>query len=350
MGLIRDRTGQLRRGRHQRRDRHHRQLRRHLRRRLVDRRHPVRDVGHVPDRCGLQGLARLPDHVGFGERHRREPAVVAGGLDAGPGPVLRALCRAAHGRGRAGVADQLRQRAPRGRAGAHPVGQVPGAQRLLRPGVRHLDVGGGQHVVPGRARRRPGHRKSNGTLRFAYAAADGAAAESFASTSVYTYTAATWARSTSGSCSARGTPTWTSTTSPPTTSPPPRSWARRLRRARRSWWTRRRRRVRRLSTAATDLYGQAIRSSVKISWSVSATFGGAPVIGATDLAPVGGSITHTNKPGVSRVLNVDLAPPPGVSAQALFDLLEPGRDAADRRGARGVHRRHRSSMCRWACS
>jgi hypothetical protein len=170
----------------------------------------------------------------------------------------------------------------------------------------------------------PGTSKSNGTLRFAYAAADGAAAESFASTSVYTYTAGNlgtfyvgkllgaWntnldlddlaaddQSSTTflGASAASGTPVVVDPT------PPPGAPV--------------------VVTAAPDLYGQAIRSSVKISWTVSATFGGAPVIGATDLAPVGGSITHTNKPGVSRVLNVDLAPPPGVSAQALFDLLAP---------------------------
>jgi hypothetical protein len=170
----------------------------------------------------------------------------------------------------------------------------------------------------------PGTRTWNGTLRFAYAAGDGAAIESYASTSANTGTAGTlgtlyvgklagvWNANVDlddfaeddtssstflGASAASGTPVVVDPTPPPGAPP---------------------------STATTtDLYGQAIRSSVKISWSVSATFGDAPVAGATDLAPVGGSITDTNKPGVRRVLNVDLAPTPGTSAQALFDLLEP---------------------------
>jgi hypothetical protein len=77
------------------------------------------------------------------------------------------------------------------------------------------------------------------------------------------------------------------------------------------------------STATTpDLYGQAIRSRQDLVVGVG-DVRRCPGGGATDLAPVGGSITDTNKPGVRRVLNVDLAPIPGCRRQALFDLLEP---------------------------
>jgi hypothetical protein len=168
----------------------------------------------------------------------------------------------------------------------------------------------------------PGTTATNGTIRFAYAAADGAAAESFASTTANTGTGGSLGRfyvgklggtwnanldlddlaaddqsSTTflGASAASGTPVVVDPTPPPGA----------------------------VVVEAPDVYGQAIRSSVKIGWSVSAIFAGAPVDGATDLAPAGGSITDTNKPGARRVLNVDLAPDPGVSADALFDLLEP---------------------------
>jgi hypothetical protein len=42
------------------------------------------------------------------------------------------------------------------------------------------------------------------------------------------------------------------------------------------------------------------------------------VPGAADLRPIGGSITDTTKPGVRRMLTLELAPEPG-----LYDLLSP---------------------------
>lgn len=66
-------------------------------------------------------------------------------------------------------------------------------------------------------------------------------------------------------------------------------------------------------------YRDAIRSGgYSLVHSVSATLGGAPVAGAQDLRPTGGSITDTSRPGVRRVLNLELAPEPG-----LFDKLSP---------------------------
>jgi hypothetical protein len=68
-----------------------------------------------------------------------------------------------------------------------------------------------------------------------------------------------------------------------------------------------------------DPYRSAIRSGgYSLTYTVDATLGGEAVDGATGLQPTGGSITDTTKPGVRRVLNLELAPEPG-----LFDLLSP---------------------------
>jgi hypothetical protein len=68
-----------------------------------------------------------------------------------------------------------------------------------------------------------------------------------------------------------------------------------------------------------DPYRQAVRTGgVSYEFFFRASVGGAPTPGAQNLRPIGGQITDTTKPGVRRVLNVDLAPEPGV-----FDLLAP---------------------------
>ena len=68
-----------------------------------------------------------------------------------------------------------------------------------------------------------------------------------------------------------------------------------------------------------DPYREAIRSgSYALTYIVNATYGGAAVDGAQDLRPTGGTITDTTKPGVRRLLNLELAPEPG-----LFDRLSP---------------------------
>lgn len=67
-----------------------------------------------------------------------------------------------------------------------------------------------------------------------------------------------------------------------------------------------------------DPYADAIRSSAGLSYSVDAWFQGAAVVGATDLEPIGGSVTDTTKPGVCRVLNLTLERKAG-----LFELLSP---------------------------
>jgi hypothetical protein len=68
----------------------------------------------------------------------------------------------------------------------------------------------------------------------------------------------------------------------------------------------------------SDPYLDAIRNGAALTYTVDASFGGSPVVGATGLAPIGGSITDTVKPGVRRTLSLDLAPAPG-----LYDLLAP---------------------------
>ena len=165
----------------------------------------------------------------------------------------------------------------------------------------------------------PGTTTSNGTIRFTYAAADGAAIETYASTSANTGTsgnlgtlfvgklAGTWnatvdwddfaaddASNTTflGASAASGTPVVVDPTPPPDVVaaawPPPAP------------------------------YSDAIRSSSTIAFWASATYDGAPVAGAEELAPIGGSITDTNKPGVRRVLNLELA-----GGHTLFDGLAP---------------------------
>ncbi|MGZ6780295.1 MAG: hypothetical protein ACXVGO_15030, partial [Mycobacterium sp.] len=66
-------------------------------------------------------------------------------------------------------------------------------------------------------------------------------------------------------------------------------------------------------------YRDAVRNG-GVSWTylVSASRGGVPVAGATDLRPTGGSITDTSKPGVRWTLSLELAPSPG-----LYELLVP---------------------------
>jgi hypothetical protein len=73
-----------------------------------------------------------------------------------------------------------------------------------------------------------------------------------------------------------------------------------------------------LPADAAELFKQAIRGSVAITYTVDASLGTTAIDGAQDLAPTGGNITDTLAPGVRRVLSLDLAPAPG-----LFDLLSP---------------------------
>lgn len=65
-----------------------------------------------------------------------------------------------------------------------------------------------------------------------------------------------------------------------------------------------------------DPFRDAIRSEVTITYTVDATLGGSAV--ATGLQPTGGTITDTTKPGVRRVLNLELADEDG-----LYDALTP---------------------------
>lgn len=67
-----------------------------------------------------------------------------------------------------------------------------------------------------------------------------------------------------------------------------------------------------------DPYRQVIRGPADITYTVDAAFGGEPVAGASGMAPVGGTITDTTKPGVRRLLTLELAAAPG-----LYDLLAP---------------------------
>lgn len=73
-----------------------------------------------------------------------------------------------------------------------------------------------------------------------------------------------------------------------------------------------------MAATVPAVYDGALRSGFALTYTVDATRGGQPVAGATGLRPVGGSITDTTRPGVRRLLNLDLAPRKG-----LFDLLEP---------------------------
>jgi hypothetical protein len=78
---------------------------------------------------------------------------------------------------------------------------------------------------------------------------------------------------------------------------------------------------------------------------VDAFYRGVPVPGATDLRPIGGSITDTTKPGVRRTLTLELAPTPG-----LYDLLSPIGTVL----VVTAHLRYTDQQvqltCRWACS
>lgn len=72
----------------------------------------------------------------------------------------------------------------------------------------------------------------------------------------------------------------------------------------------------RLDGDTGDLYTRAIRSGAVVWYTVDAYRGNIQV--ATDLRPSGGSILDTTKPGVRRLLDLQLAPEPG-----LFQELEP---------------------------
>jgi hypothetical protein len=66
-------------------------------------------------------------------------------------------------------------------------------------------------------------------------------------------------------------------------------------------------------------YDRAMRAGgVAIWYTIAASRSGTPIAGATDLRPTGGTITDTIKPGVAKVLNLEVAADPG-----LYDLLAP---------------------------
>jgi hypothetical protein len=65
-----------------------------------------------------------------------------------------------------------------------------------------------------------------------------------------------------------------------------------------------------------DLYTRAIRSGAALWYTVDAYHSAVQI--ASNLRPSGGTITDTSKPGVRRLLNLELPPEPG-----LFDLLAP---------------------------
>lgn len=71
-----------------------------------------------------------------------------------------------------------------------------------------------------------------------------------------------------------------------------------------------------MAYAVPDPYREAIRSGLAITYTVDAWRNGVQV--AEGLAPVGGQITDTTKPGVRRALSLELAPEPG-----LYNLLSP---------------------------
>lgn len=72
-----------------------------------------------------------------------------------------------------------------------------------------------------------------------------------------------------------------------------------------------------VAARTADVYRQALRSGMGLVYTVDAFYNDVPVDGATDLRPVGGSITDTIKPGVRRTLSLELADPD------LFDKLAP---------------------------
>lgn len=73
-----------------------------------------------------------------------------------------------------------------------------------------------------------------------------------------------------------------------------------------------------LTWPVPDWFKTAVRAGFALSYTVDAYLGGSKVAGAQGMAPVGGTITDTIRPGVRRSLNVDL---PG--DKALFDALAP---------------------------
>jgi hypothetical protein len=162
----------------------------------------------------------------------------------------------------------------------------------------------------------PGTTATNGVLQFAYATGDAAATETYADTSANTGTAGTMAQLYEGKLAG----VWQSTTDyddfaaddassttflgasgsgavvvDPTPPPPVAP-----------------------IVVAPDQFTQAIRNSLRLSYSATATYDNAPVAGASDLRPTGGTITDTSKPGVRRVLNLDLA-----GGDTLFEALSP---------------------------
>jgi hypothetical protein len=73
------------------------------------------------------------------------------------------------------------------------------------------------------------------------------------------------------------------------------------------------------NTWPPDPYRQLLRSGgMTVTYTVSASLGGAPVQGAQGLAPTGGTWTDTTKAGVRRTLNLELAPD-----ESVYDLLSP---------------------------
>jgi hypothetical protein len=70
--------------------------------------------------------------------------------------------------------------------------------------------------------------------------------------------------------------------------------------------------------SSPDTFKQMIREPQAFTYSVQASRQGVVVPGCDDLRPTGGTITDTTKQGVRRVLNLQLAPEPG-----LFDKLAP---------------------------
>jgi hypothetical protein len=73
-----------------------------------------------------------------------------------------------------------------------------------------------------------------------------------------------------------------------------------------------------MAYSVPDPYREAIRNGLAIAYTVDASLEGVAVSGAQGMRPTGGSITDTTKPGVRRILNLELSPAPG-----RFDLLAP---------------------------
>lgn len=73
-----------------------------------------------------------------------------------------------------------------------------------------------------------------------------------------------------------------------------------------------------LGMSNPDTYRRAVRQGCAQWYTVDATYNGSPVVGATGLQPTGGTVTDTSKPGVRRVLNLELPGDPRT-----YDLLSP---------------------------